>query len=162
MGYLRWSRILRVGLLVVLGGAVGWWLVRPRTSDEELIAEVVARAEHGVETKSVDEIMSCVSSEYRGQGDMRREDVWRSAQQWIRSPATAQVTVENQRVTVEEGKAVGRLEVDVRLEEEGRLVRHLRLFLTVDFERERRGLRKVWLVKSMSGFDPDELIEEML
>ncbi len=43
-----------------------------------------------------------------------------------------------------------------------RLVRHLRLFLTVDFERERRGLRKVWLVKSMSGFDPDELIEEML
>jgi len=162
MAGLGWNRASRIGLLVVAGAVVGWWVVHPRPSDEELIAELVARAEHGVETKSVEEIMSCVSRDFRGQGDMFREDVWRSAQQWARSPVEADVAIQDQRVTLRGPEATGQFQVDVRLEEEGRLVQSLNLFLTVGFERERRGLRKLWLVKSVSGFDPDELIEELL
>lgn len=148
-------------MLVALGAAVGWWLVHPRPSDEELIAELVARAEHGVETKSVDEIMSCVSADYEGEGDWSREDIWRVAMQWARSSEEADVTVQEQQVDVEDGRAVGRFQVDVALSGEGR-GRPTTLFLTVDFARERRGLRKVWQVRSVQGFDPDMYGEETL
>ncbi len=161
MGKVAWNRALRIAVLVALGGAVGWWLVHPRPSDEELIAELVARAEHGVETKSVDEIMSCVSSEYEGQGDWSREDVWRVAMQWARNSAQAEVTIQDWQVDVEEGRAVGRFQVEVTLLEERRRS-PTTLFLTVDFERERHGLRKVWLVRSVQGFDPDMYIEDLL
>ncbi len=159
---LGWNRAWRIGLLVLLGAAVGWWVVHPRPSDEELIAELVARAEHGVETKSVEEIVSCVSHDFRGEGDMYREDVWRAAQQWVRSPMEADIAVQDQQLTLRGAEAVGEFQVDVRLEEEGRLVQSLNLFLRVEFERQRRGLRKLWLVKSVWGFDPNELIEEIL
>ncbi|UCC68876.1 MAG: hypothetical protein JSV79_02825 [Armatimonadota bacterium] len=157
-----WNRVFRIAFLVVLGAVAGWWVVHPRPSDEDLIAELVAKAEHGVETKSVDEIMSCVSRDYSGQGEMSREDVWRSAQQWVRSPVQADVVIQDYQLALKDAEAVGQFQVDVRLQEEGGLVQTLNLFLTVGFERQRRGLRKVWLVKSVRGFDPDELIEEML
>jgi hypothetical protein len=162
MAGLGWNRASKIGLVVVLGAGVGWWVVHPRPSDEELIVELVARAEHGVETKSVAEIMSCVSRDFRGEGDMFREDVWRAGQQWARSPIEADIAVHDQRVTLRGAEAVGEFQVDVRLEEEGRLVQSLNLFLRVEFERQRRGLRKLWLVKSVQGFDPNELIEELL
>jgi hypothetical protein len=161
MGNAAWNRALRIAVLVALGAAVGWWLVHPRPSDEELIAELVTRAEHGVETKSVDEIMSCVSDDYEGQGDWSREDIWRVAMQWARSSEQAEVTVQDWQVDVEDGRAVGHFQVDVTLLEEGR-GRPTTLFLTVDFKRERHGLRKVWLVRSVQGFDPDMYIEEFL
>lgn len=161
MGKVTWHRALRIAVLVALGAAVGWWLVHPRPSDEELIAELVAKAEHGVETKSVDEIMSCVSDDYEGQGDWSREDIWRVAMQWARSSEQADVTVQDWQVEVEDERAVGRFEVDVTLSEEGR-GRPTTLLLTVDFERERHGLRKVWLVRSVQGFDPDIYMEDFL
>jgi hypothetical protein len=161
MGKVASKRALRIGVLVALGAAVGWWLAHPRPSDEELIAELVARAEHGVETKSVDEIMSCVSRDYEGQGDWSREDVWRVAMQWARSSEQAEVAIQDTQVRVEKGRAVGHFQVDVTLLDERRR-RPTTLFLTVDFERERQGLRKVWLVRSVQGFDPDMYIEEFL
>jgi hypothetical protein len=156
-----WRRALRIGVLVALGAAVGWWLAHPRPSDEELIAELVARAEHGVETKSVDEIMSCVSRDYEGQGDWSREDVWRVAMQWARSSEQAEVTIQDWQVNVAKGQAIGHFQVDVTLSEQGR-GRPIALFLTVDFERERKGLRKVWLVRSVRGFDPDMYMQDYL
>lgn len=148
-------------MLVALGAAVGWWLVHPRPSDEELIIELVARAEHGVETKSVDEIMSCVSDDYEGQGDWSREDIWRVAMQWARSSEQADVTVQDRQVDVEDGRAVGHFQVDFTLLKEDR-GRPATLFLTVDFEQERHGLRKVWLVRSVQGFDSDMYMENFL
>jgi hypothetical protein len=64
-------------------------------------------------------------------------------------------------VDVEDGRAVGHFQVDVTLFEEGR-GRPTTLFLAVDFERERQGLRKVWLVRSVQGFDPDMYMEDFL
>ena len=82
------QRGLKIVVLVLVGTAFGWWLWHPRPTDQELIDELIARAEHGVETKSVDEIMSCLSRDYGGQGDLSREDMWRMAMQWARSSSS--------------------------------------------------------------------------
>ena len=38
---------------------------------------------------------------------------------------------------------------------------HLRLPLVVTFEKQRRGWRKVWLVKSVSGHDIEQRFEDL-
>ena len=153
-------------LLICLGAAAavgaGWWLVQLRVSDEKLIQELVAKAEHGVEAKSVEEIMDCLSRDFEGQGDMSREDVWRLAMQWQRSPLEADVVIQDQRITVEGREATGQFHVQVELVEEGLPRPSLVAFLTVGFERRWRGLRKTWRVRSVRGFDPDAILEEAL
>jgi len=156
------QRGLKITLMVLVGVAVGWWVWHPRPTDRELIEELIARAEHGVETKSVDEIMSCLSRDYERQGDLSREDIWRMAMQWARSSAQADVLIEDYRLTLEGPEATGYFRVKVELTEDGFRRPALALSLTVDFVRRRSGLRTVWLVHSIGGFDPDLLVEELL
>ena len=156
------QRGLKITLLVLVGVAVGWWVWHPRPTDRELIEELIARVEHGVETKSVDEIMSCLSRDYERQGDLSREDIWRMAMQWARSSAQADVLIEDYRLTLEGPEATGYFQVKIGLTEDGFRRPPLALSLTVDFVRRRSGLRTVWLVQSIGGFDPDLLVEELL
>ncbi len=156
------NRGFKIVLLVLVGTALGWWLWHPRPTDQELIEELIARADHGVETKSVDEIMSCLSRDYETQGDLSREDMWRMAMQWARSPAQADVLIEDYRLTLEGPEATGYFRVKVGVTEDGFRRPPLALSLTVDFVRRRSGLRTVWLVHSIGGFDPDLLVEELL
>lgn len=156
------QRGFRIVLSVLVGVAVGWWVWHPRPTDRELIEELIARVEHGVETKSVDEIMSCLSRDYERQGDLSREDIWRMAMQWARSSAQADVLIEDYRLTLEGPEATGYFQVKIGLTEDGFRRPPLALSLTVDFVRRRSGLRTVWLVQSIGGFDPDLLVEELL
>jgi hypothetical protein len=150
MGGRGWKRGLRLLLLVAAGAAIGWWFAHPRTTDEELILELVARAEHGVETKSVQEIMDCVAPDYEDETGLTRVDVWRLAMRWARSPERADVVIEEYEVTVTPPTATGHVVGRVLVEQEGRYTAPLNLEVTVEFEKQRRRWRKVWLVKSIS------------
>lgn len=162
MGGGTWSRTWKIALPVVVGAALGWWLLQPRPDARELIEELVLKAEHGVETKSVDEVMDCLAPDYVTQNDISRQDIWRLAMQWARSPIQADVVIQDNEITVTGQQATGHFHVQVGLEEEGRYRSPITVFLTVEFERQRRGLRKVWLVKSVSGFDLDAFTEEFV
>jgi len=150
MGGRAWKRGLRLLLLVAAGAAIGWWFAHPRTTEEELILELVARAEHGVETKSVQEMMDCVAPDYEDGTGLTRVDVWRLAMRWVRSPNRADVVIEEYEVTVTPPTAMGRFVGRVVVEQEGQYMAPLNLDATVEFEKQRRGWRKVWLVKSIS------------
>lgn len=150
MGSRAWKRRLRLFLLVAVGAAVGWWFAHPRTTDEERILELVARAEHGVETKSVQEMMDCIAPDYMDGTGQTRVDVRRLAMRWARSPGRADVVIEEYEVTVTPPTAMGRFVGRVVVEQEGQYVAPLNLDVTVEFEKQRRGWRKVWLIKSIS------------
>ena len=158
----RARRTLRLIVLVVCGSLLGWWLFQPRPTDEELIQEVVARAEHGVETKSVDEIMSCVSDEYRDGSGLSHRDIWRLAMNWARSPEEAEVVIGSDDVEVDSPRATGWFGVTVYLQVGARRVKLPEMQLTVRFEKERRGWRKVWLVRSVSGHDLESITQDYL
>ncbi len=154
-----WSRRARVAVpaVVLLGAVAAWWL-RPGPSDRELIAEVVRQAEHGVETKDVGEIMSCVSPDYRDSEGLTRTEVFRLALAWSKQRQTAQVSVEDYAVEVTPLEATATLTAVVTPEGQGE-VSPMRLHVTVQFRKERRGLRRVWLVRSVEGHQLGRILE---
>lgn len=158
----RRRRSIAVALGVVLGAAAAWLAIQVRPSDRERIEEVVTRAERGIETKSVKEIMRCVSPDFVGEGGMDRDEVWRLAAQWARSASRAEVVIQDYELQIHPPRARGRFDVVVHLELEGGPSIPLGLELTVEFERRWRGLRRVWLVKSVTGYDPELFLEEYL
>jgi len=158
----RGRRTLTLIVLVVCGSLLGWWLLTPRPTDQELIQELVARAEHGVETKSVEEIMSCVSEEYRDASGLSRRDIWRLAMNWARSAEQAEVVIGSYDVEVDSPRATGWFGVTVHLQAGEQRLRLPEMQLTVQFEKERRGWRKVWLVTSMSGHDLEAMTEDYM
>jgi hypothetical protein len=151
----RWAQLL-AGLVVL--SAAAWWVLHPRPSDRELIEELIAKAEHGVETKSVKEVMSCVASDYHDPEGLSSTDVWRLAMQWSRSSAEADVVIEDYKLDI--GPSQARGEFAVRVITEGLGVNQpIAMRLTVEFTKRRRGLRKVWLVKSVSGHGLSSALE---
>jgi hypothetical protein len=144
---------------VVAVAAVGWWLSRPRVSDEERIMAVVARAEHGVETKNRDEVMSCVAKDYEDTGGLSRADIFRLALSWEKSSEQAEVWIDDYTIDVTPPTATGQFQVRVEFSQGGQTEPEVRLPLTVEFEKERRGLKKVWAVKSVSGHGMERSFE---
>ena len=149
-------------LLAIAAGAVGWWMWIHRPTDLELIEEVVAKAEHGIEAKSVEEIMECVAPDYQDSEGLSRNDIWRLAMQWARSPEKAEITLGNYEIKVRGREAVGRFAVYVLLEEEGGLASGLNFDLEVLFERHRRKLSRAWLVKSVRGYQLEAVYEDYM
>jgi hypothetical protein len=156
-----WKRWLVV-VVVVVGGAATWWVLAHRRSDRALIDELIAKAEHGVETKSVDEIMGCVAEDYHDELGFNRTDIWRLAQHWIRTPDEADVVVEDYSVDIQPPRATGQLAVNVMMTRDGRQMPPLPLELTVRFEKERRGWRRVWLVESVTGQNLGRVFEDVM
>jgi len=152
-------RRLVVGVVVAVAAGLGWLLFHQRESDEELILEVVARAERGVETKNRDEIMSCLARDYEDSGGLSRADIFRLALHWEKSSEQAEVWIDDYEIEVTPPRATGRLEVRVEFSQGGRTEPVVRLPLTVEFEKERRGLKKVWAVKSVSGHGMERRFE---
>lgn len=155
-------RFLKVGLVMVVAGALVWWAFHPRPSDRQLIAELVARAEHGVETKSVKEIMACVSPDYQDSAGLTRTDIWRLAHHWAGSSQEVDILIESSKVDIASPRAAG--EFLVRLAELTRGEYELpgELRLRVSFEKQRRGWRKTWLVTSVEGHGLSEDFEGVL
>jgi hypothetical protein len=151
-------RFLAIGVvLVVAAGALLWWWVH-RPSDRQLVDELIARAVHGVETKSLDEIMGCVSPGYHDEEGLSKLDVWRGAARFVQSPDTAEVSIEDYTLDIAPPKATGVFRVRVVILQNGQYLNLGPMEMTVEFEKRRRRLRQVWLVKSVSAEGIDRLM----
>jgi hypothetical protein len=156
----RRRRVLQLTVFLAAAALVAWWLLRPRPTDEELILDLVAKAEHGVETKDKDEIMECVASDYQDDSGLSRVDVLRLALHWERSSEQVEVVIDEYELTIASPTATGYFVVQLEFEQAGRYQPPLRLPLVVEFERQRRGWRKAWVVKSVSGHDIERRFED--
>jgi hypothetical protein len=156
----RRKRVAQLAVLLIAATVAAWWLLHPRPSDEELILDLVAKAEHGLETKDKDEIMECVAEDYRDESGLSRVDIFRLALHWERSSEQVEVAIDEYELHIESPTATGRFLVQLEFQQAGRYEPPLRLPLGVTFERQRRGWRKVWLVKSVSGHDIERRFEE--
>jgi len=152
---------VKVLLALVVLGAGAWWVLRPRPTDRELIERLIAKAEHGVETKSLKEIMGCVASDYHDPAGLSKTDIWRIALQWVRSSEQVDVVIEDYALDLHPPTAIGRF--DLRLiAEQGLLGIPATMQLTVEFAKERRRLSGVWLVRSVSGHGLEKEFEGVL
>jgi len=159
------TRRAKIGAILLAGPAVAaglWFLLAPRVSDEEQIAALARRVEHGVETKSGEEILDCVSPEYRDSEGMTRTDVWKLVMQWVKSPDRAEVAIQKHEIRVDGGTATGTFEVQVVVEREHSFEVPLDLTVTVQFEKRWRRWHRVWVVKSVLGPAITGLAEEFI
>jgi hypothetical protein len=144
------KRLWIAAILVVAAGAfLCWWM--HRASDRQLIDELVARAEHGIETKSLDEIMGCIAPDYQDPTGLSKLEVYRGAMHFVQSPDTADVSIDNTSVEITSPTATGVFDVHVVITQNGRYIDSGPMQVTVQFEKERRRLSKVWMVKSVSA-----------
>ena len=157
----RWKRI---ALAAAVGAAaiLGWWFLRSGPSDEALILDLVTRAETAIEAKDKDALMACVAKDYRDEGGLSRLDIFRLAVQWQRSSEQVDITIGEYELDVESPEATGRFEVELVFHEYEHYESPVNLSLTVDFEKQRRRWRKVWLVTSVSGHGLESDFEGLL
>jgi hypothetical protein len=151
MSWKAWKITLLVlaGLFVV--ALAVWWLTNPRISDERQIQNLVAKVEHGVETKSGHEIMECVAPDYKDSSGLDRLEILKLVNSWVRSPEQADVSVEDYQIKVEGRTATGHFTVQVYLQDSDWGRSPLQMGLEVRFEKRWRRLRQVWLVKAAEG-----------
>ena len=143
--------------------AVGGWLLWPKPSEESLIIELVAKAEHGVETKNAQEIVGCVARDYRDPSGLTHADIVRLAMQWQRTAEQTEVVIDEYRLEITPPTARGEFEVELSFSEGGRQGPPERMALTVEFEKQRTGLlRRSWLVKSVSGHGLERDVEGLM
>jgi hypothetical protein len=146
-------------LLALVAAALLLWWVTHRRTDRQLIDDVIAKVVHGVETKSLDEIMECVAPDYQDDTGLSRVDVWRGAAQWVRTVDAATVIIDDYSVDIQPPTATGTFAVRMQVTRNGQLVELGPMHLTVQFEKERKRLKRVWLVKSVSGYSSSRLLE---
>jgi hypothetical protein len=158
MGSVVWRR-LRFVVPVAIAAAAAVWFWYPRPSDGELIAALVQRAEHGVETKNAKEITSCVSPDYKDSEGLTHTDILRLALQWARTSGQADVTIEDYQLDITRPTARGTFDVVLVLGTQGEAAKPRNIRVAVEFALERRGWRRVWLVRSVEGYDLDSIIE---
>jgi hypothetical protein len=147
--------------LAVVGG-LAWWLLHPRPTDKELIDQLIAKAVHGVETKSVNEIMSCVAVDYQDDLGLNHTDIWRAAHSWARSLDEAEVVIDDYALDIHPPSATGTFQVRLALTRNGQCLEPGLLHLTVGFEQQRQRWRKVWLVRSVAGPELGKLSEDLM
>ena len=153
-----WSRRLRIILPVMLIGLAAVWWQYPRPSDRELIDGVLRRAAQGIETKNVKEIKSCVSPDYQDSEGLTRRQIHRLAMAWAREPETADLTFEDYQVTVAPPEATAEFIALVTFSGQGARST-MQLQIRMQLHKERRGLRRVWLVRSVEGHQMGRIIE---
>lgn len=136
--------------MVVVSAAFLWWWTH-RANDQQLIDELVARVEHGIETKSPDEIMDCIAPDYHDAMGLSKQDVFRGTMRFVQSPDTVDLSISNASVEITPPVATGLFEVRVVITQNGRYVDSGPVQVTVQFQKERRRLSRVWLVKSISA-----------
>jgi len=156
------KRALKLLGLVAAGALLGWWFLYPRPSDRFLIEQLIAKAEHGIETKSTKEIMECVSPDYHDQDGLTHTDIYRLAWRWQRTSGRADIAIEDYQLDIKSPNATGDFRVQVLLEAEGESYPPIHLRLSVHFEKRRRGWHRVWAVKAVNGHGVKERFEDFL
>lgn len=147
---------------LVIAGVIAWLLFGPRVSDEEQIAQLARKVEHGVETKSAQEILDCVSPGYRDSEGLTRTDIWKLVMQWVRSPDQAEVAIQKYEVKVNGSKATGTFQVQVVVEREHSYQTPLNMTVAVEFEKRWRRWHRVWAVNSLLGPPITGLAEDFM
>ncbi len=141
-----------IGLATVLAIAFAvWWLTNPRISDKQQIENLVAKVEHGVESKSGREIMECVAPDYKDSNGLDRLEILKLVNSWVRSPEQADITVEKYEIKINGRSATGHFDVQLYLQEDGRGQPPTWMSVEVSFEKQWRRLRQVWRVKAVEG-----------
>ena len=139
--------------------AVAVWFLHPRPTDQQLIAEVVRRGEHGIETKNVKEIMSCVAPDYQDSQNVTRTELLRMVMQWPRVRERGEITLEDYHLDITPPTATGTFEVAFVLTGEGGRRTPMPMQLTMQFEEQPHAWRKVWLVKSVEGYSMGSMMD---
>jgi len=119
------GRSLRRRLKFILPAALGLiavavWFLHPRPTDQQLIAEVVRRGEHGIETKNVKEIMSCVAPDYQDSQNVTRTELLRLVMQWPRVRERGEITLEDYHLDITPPHGHGEIRPYVRAHRRGR------------------------------------------
>jgi len=158
------GRSLRRRLKFILPAALGLiavavWFLHPRPTDQQLIAEVVRRGEHGIETKNVKEIMSCVAPDYQDSQNVTRTELLRLVMQWPRVRERGEITLEDYHLDITPPTATGRFDLTFVLTGEGGRRTSLPMQLTMQFEEQPHAWRNVWLVKSVEGYSMGSMME---
>jgi len=161
---LRSRRVQRLAIalsIAIVAACV--WRFWPRPSDEQLILDLVSKAEHGVETKNTEEIMGCVARDYRDPSGLTRVEIFRLAMHWQRTSEQVEVAIEQYHLDVTAPTASGQFEVQLIFNQGGPPEAPERLNLTVEFAKERSGLfGRAWLVRSISGHGLERNFEELM
>jgi hypothetical protein len=152
--------VIVAAALVVAAGL--WFILAPRVSDEQQIASLASKVEHGVETKSAEEILDCVSPEYQDSEGLTRTDIWKLVMQWVRSPDRAEVAIQKYEIKVNGKTATGTFDVQAVVEHEHAYQVPLNLTVTVQFEKRWRRWHRVWVVKSLLGPPITGVAEEFI
>lgn len=155
----RRKRLAAFVILFLAALALVWWVLHPRPSEEELILTLVSKAEAAVEMKDKDEIMACVAKDYRDDAGLTRPDIFRLALYWERSTEEVDVSIEEYELDITPPTATGRLEVMLSFTYGGPQEPPVRLPLVVQFEQQRHGLKKEWLVTAVSGHGLENTFE---
>ena len=150
-------------LLLIVVVAVCVWLLWPKPSDQKLILDLVARAEHGIETKNTEEIMSCVAHDYRDPSGLTRADIFKLAMHYQRTSDQADIVINQSQLDINPPVATGHFDVEVTYSQGGPSGLPERPTLTVEFEKQRQGLfHRAWLVKSVSGHGLERNLEGLM
>jgi hypothetical protein len=141
-------------LFVLFAAVLGVWLARPQPTDRQLLDQLVARAKHGFEAKSVSEIMGCVAQGYQDDSGLTRADVLRISQRALRAAKRIELTIRAYDIDVRSPGATGHFDVVAALDVEGEPVTWP-MKLEVSFRKQRLGWRSLWrqgwVVTSVKG-----------
>jgi len=152
-------------VVVLLGIAIGVWLLWPQPTDRESLDLLVAQAKHGFESKSVSEIMDCVAPGYEDESGLTRADVSRICQRVARQAKQVEITITGHDITVQSPKATGHFDV-VAVLDLGTETITWPMRLEVQFMKQRRGWSKLWrqgwVVVSVNGHGLDKQFEDLL
>jgi hypothetical protein len=95
--------------------------------------------------------MGCIAPDYQDAMGLSTQDVFRGVMRFVQSTDTADLSMDNGSVEITPPTATGVFEVRVVITQNGRYVDSGPVKVTVQFQKERRRLSRVWLVKSVSA-----------
>jgi hypothetical protein len=152
-----------VAALVVAGAP--YVLLASRPSERQLVQQLVQKAKHGLETRSLDQMMDCIAPDYRDDAGLTHADARRIAQAVARNVQKAEVTITHSHIALTGRSALGHFDVNVVLHAGDQAIAWP-MKLKVLFEKQRRGWRGLWraawVVKSIEGHGLDKGYEELL
>ena len=155
-------KVALLGLMVV---AAGGWVLWPEPLDRQSLDELVARAKHGFESRSVSEIMDCVAPGYRDDSGLTREDVSRICERIARQAKQVQITITQYDIAIQSSEATGQFDVVATLDLGGETVTWP-MRLEVRFVKQDRSWRRLWrprwAVASVKGHGVDRGLKGLL
>jgi len=136
-------------LVLLAGGAAGWWKLRPRPSDKEQIERVITEVEAAIEQKSPRQVMTHVSHDYHDSTGTTYREARLLSLRLLRIPEQIRVDIlDYQGPVIADDLAKLRLMVQVNALSAGPSVAEASGEIRLLLRRERKG----WKVISAEGW----------